>query len=176
MWEALNAVGRHLISIERVRDVFSDEVISKPSHEGYGRVPQTSGGWGVCIVRGWGREIPVWGTQVGGSWYPSLFILAQLIIVSKWVISYKMFFPTLTTWQTPKHSESSNSNTTSLCPLFWCPRPGRLGVPSAELLSCNVDGTCAPLACEVPKDKDYTCLVCSNSPNTSQNIWHTESF
>lgn len=151
-WAALNAMGEHLTGIERVRVVFLDEVTFKARNEGYGSLHQVSGGWGMSVER-MGQEDYKLGNT--GRWFLQLLILYPYPTFYSFQMShllFKMVFPTLNTWQTPKHPERPNSNTTS-----WGPgsdSPGQVRGPPSRLLSCSIDGTC-----EFPKDRDYTCFV-----------------
>lgn len=146
-------MGKHLASTGRGREVFSDEITSKPRHEGYGRIYQVSGQWGqgVCVMGGWYRKI---GTQVGGFWKPSHFILTQPLTVSKWVFScVKCSLPP---WKRGRFLNFLKGPT--LTP------PARLETPPSVLLSGSVDGPCLPLACEFPKRGTRLDLFTAISP------------
>lgn len=133
-WAALNAVGEHLTGIERVRGVFSDEVTFKARNEGYGSPHQVSGGWGMCVERMGQEDYKLGNTS---RWSLKLLILYPYPTFYSFQMShlvFKMFFPTLNTWQALKHPERPNANTTSCSD-----SPGQVRGPTlrAPVLQCR---------------------------------------
>lgn len=90
-------MGEHLTGIERIRDVFSDEVTFKARNEGYGSLHQVSGGCGVCV-----ESVGLEDYKLGdtGRWYLKLLILYLYPTFYSFQAShlvFKMFFPSLNT-------------------------------------------------------------------------------